>query len=104
MVAFLTPHAFLSSGKTDTPEQKRGWSGLRVHPRALIVAVLIAGIAPLFGFTAIALGFVGYVTALFKLGAIFTLLWAWLFLGERNIRQRLLGTLVMLVGGALIAV
>jgi drug/metabolite transporter (DMT)-like permease len=104
MVALLTPNAFLSRGKSDTPEQKRAMSGLRVHPRALIGAVLIAGIAPLFGFSAIALGLVGYVTALFKLAAVFTIVWAWLFLGEENVRQRLLGTGVMLIGGILIAV
>ncbi len=104
MVALLTPNAFLSTVKTGTPEQKRGWHGLCVHPRALLLAVVLSGIAPLFGFTAIALGFVGYVTALFKLSAVFTIVWAWLFLGEGNIRQRLLGTVVMLVGGALIAV
>ncbi|MFL5664333.1 MAG: EamA family transporter [Ktedonobacteraceae bacterium] len=103
MVVLLTPNAFLSSGKTNTPEEKRGLHGLRFHPRALLLAVLIAGIAPLFGFTAIALGLVGYVTALFKLSAVFTIVWAWLFLGEENIRQRLLGAVVMLIGGALIA-
>lgn len=54
-------------------------------------------------FTAIALGLVGYVTALFKLSAVFTIVWAWLFLGEENIRQRLFGAIVMLIGGALIA-
>ncbi len=103
MVVFLTLNAFLSSGKTETAEEKRGWYGLRLHPRALLLAILIAGIAPLFGFTAIALGLVGYVTALFKLSAVFTIVWAWLFLGEENIRQRLLGTVVMLLGGVLIA-
>ncbi|HET8853748.1 MAG TPA: EamA family transporter [Ktedonobacteraceae bacterium] len=104
MVVLLTPQALFPSKKTSTPEHKRGVSGLRVHPRALFLAGLIAGIAPLFGFTAIALGLVGYVTALFKLSAVFTIVWAWLFLGEGNIHQRMLGTLVMLVGGALIAV
>ena len=104
MVVLLTPGAFFASGTTDTGEQKRGWYGLRVHPRALLLAVLIAGIAPLFGFTAIALGLVGYVTALFKLSAVFTIVLAWLFLGEENIRQRLLGAVVMLIGGALIAI
>jgi uncharacterized membrane protein len=103
MVLLLTPNAFLSFGKTGTPEVKRGLYGLRFHPRAFLLAVLIAGIAPLFGFTAIALGLVGYVTALFKLSAVFTIVWAWLFLGEENIRQRLLGTVVMLIGGVLIA-
>jgi hypothetical protein len=45
-----------------------------------MVAALVAGVAPLFGFTAIALGLVGYVTALFKLSAVLTILWAKLFL------------------------
>jgi uncharacterized membrane protein len=31
--------------------------------------------------------------------AIFTILWAWLFLGEERLQPRLLGTVVMLVGG-----
>ncbi|GAC1379149.1 MAG: hypothetical protein NVS4B7_08380 [Ktedonobacteraceae bacterium] len=104
MVALLTPAAFVASRKVDTSEQTRGLYELRIHSRALFLAVLIAGIAPLFGFTAIALGLVGYVTALFKLSAVFTIVWAWLFLGEGNIRQRLLGAFVMLIGGALIAI
>ncbi len=64
----------------------------------------IAGVAPLFGFTAIALGLVGYVTTLFKLSSVLTILWAWLFLGEGQLRSRLLGAVVMLVGGVLVAV
>ena len=104
MVAFLTPHAFYSRGKAETREQKRAMSGLRGHPRALIGAVLIAGVAALFGFSTIALGLVGYGTALFKLAAVFTIVWAWLFLGEENVLQRLLGTGVMVTGGILIAV
>lgn len=103
LVLFLTPNAFLSSRNIDAGGQNRGLHGLRLHPRAFLLAVLIAGIAPLFGFTAIALGLVGYVTALFKLSAVFTIVWARLFLGEENIRQRLLGTVVMLMGGVLIA-
>jgi uncharacterized membrane protein len=103
MVALLTPGAFLLSCKTDTTAQQRTGRGLGTHPRALAGAVLLAGIAPLFGFTAIALGLVGYVTALFKLSALFTILWARLFLGEGHLRQRLLGAGVMLLGGALVA-
>ncbi len=41
--------------------------------------------------------------ALFKLSALFTILWAQLFLGEGHRRQRLLGAGVMLLGGALVA-
>ena len=101
MVVLLTPGAFFSS---DQGAFKGQWSGLRAHPRALALAVLLAGVAPLFGFTAIALGLVGYVTALFKLSAVLTILWARLFLGEGSFRSRLLGTAVMLVGGVLVAV
>ena len=101
MVVLLTPGAFFSS---DQGALKGQWSGLRAHPRALALAVLLAGVAPLFGFTAIALGLVGYVTALFKLSAVLTILWARLFLGEGSFRPRLLGAAVMLIGGVLVAV
>jgi hypothetical protein len=57
----------------------------------------LPGVAPLFGFTAIALGLVGYVTTLFKLSAIFTILWARLFLGEGRMLSRLFGACVMVV-------
>lgn len=53
---------------------------------------------------AIALGLVGYVTTLFKLGAIFTILWARLFIGEGQARSRLLGACVMVIGGVLVAI
>ncbi len=49
------------------------------------------------------LALVGYVTTLFKLGAIFTILWARLFLGEGQARSRLLGACVMVIGGVLVA-
>lgn len=103
LVLLLTPGALRSSGDKAGQSQQHRWEGVRAHPRALAAAVLIAGIAPLFGFTAIALGLVGYVTALFKLSAVLTILWAWVFLGEGQIRSRLLGASVMLVGGALVA-
>ena len=104
LVLLLTPGALRSSGDEARPVQQNGRKGVRSHPRALATAVLIAGIAPLFGFTAIALGLVGYVTTLFKLSAVLTILWAWVFLGEGQIRSRLLGACVILVGGALVAV
>lgn len=103
LVLLLTPGALRSSGNGARPSQENRWKGLRAHPRALATAVLIAGIAPLFGFTAIALGLVGYVTTLFKLSAVLTILWAWVVLGEGQIRSRLFGASVMLVGGALVA-
>jgi len=109
-VLFLTPGALWPArsarrdGKTQSGRQQAAWGGLHVHPRAFLLAVLIAGIAPLFGFTAIALGLVGYVTALFKLSAVLTIVWARIVLGEGQVRERLLGALVMVAGGVLVAV
>jgi drug/metabolite transporter (DMT)-like permease len=111
-VLLLTPNAIFAlsrSSRTASPEavetlgQKKRIGGLRAQLRTFLVAVTIAGIAPLFGFTAIALGFVGYVTALFKLSAVFTIVWAWLLLGEGHLRERMLGASVMVLGGALVA-
>jgi drug/metabolite transporter (DMT)-like permease len=103
MVLLLTPGALWSPGRGGSAARQSRLKGLRAHPRALALAVLIAGIAPLFGFTAIALGLVGYVTALFKLSAVLTILWARVFLHEGHIRERLLGASVMLAGGVLVA-
>ncbi|HJZ48919.1 MAG TPA: DMT family transporter [Roseiflexaceae bacterium] len=94
-VVLLTPALWRSAG--DLLEQVR-------RQRHLFgTAGLISGVAPLFGFSAIALGYVGYVTALFKLGAIFTVVWGALLLKEHGLRERLLATIVMAFGGLLIA-
>lgn len=109
-VAFLTPGAWravscqdTARGQLNTAPTAGPFGGLAVHPYPFVAAALIAGVAPLFGFTAIALGSVGYVTALFKLSAVLTVLWAKLLLHEGNLRQRLLGAAVMVIGGALVA-
>ncbi len=94
-VVLLTPALWRRAG--DSLEQ------LRQHRLLFGVAGLISGVAPLFGFSAIALGYVGYVTALFKLGAILTVVWGALLLREHELRERLLATAVMVIGGLLIA-
>ncbi len=104
LVVLLTPGAFWSAKQTDASASRGTWGGLRSRAGTFMVAAVIAGVAPLFGFTAIAVGLVGYVTALFKLSAVLTILWAKLFLGEGKVRQRLLGAVVMVAGGILIAV
>ncbi len=102
LVVLLTPGVFRLS-QPEKPSPTGGlWQGLRPHARALTAAIVLAGVAPLFGFTAIALGLVGYVTTLFKLSAIFTILWARVFLGEGQMRSRLLGACVMVIGGVLV--
>lgn len=69
--------------------------------RQWFLAAGIATAAPLLGYTAFSLGPVGYVATLFRLSAIFTVIWgAWL-LHEEGLRERLPAT-IMMVGGALL--
>lgn len=75
---------------------------IRAQARGFLVLGLIGGIAPLMGYAAFSLGPVGYVSALFKLSAIFTLAWAYWLLRERGLPRRLPGALIMLAGAALI--
>jgi len=102
LVVFLTPGAWWTRVPEGAKESR--WKGVAFHPYAFSASVLLASIAPLFGFTAIALGLVGYVTTIFKLSAVLTILWAWWFLREGHIKSRLLGASVMLLGGVLVAV
>ncbi len=76
---------------------------LSLHRREFFLAGLIAGIAPVLGYTAFSLGFVGYVTTLFKLSALMTVFWGFLFLKEGGMTQRLPASLVMVTGVILIA-
>lgn len=74
------------------------------HRREWLLAALIAGIAPTLGYTAFSLGLVGYVTTLFRLSTMFTVIWSAWLLRESGLRQRLPASVVMVVGAILIAV
>jgi transporter family protein len=105
LVAFLTPGAIVPRRADTAQARKQGQRETdqrRRYRATFAAAALLAGIAPLFGFSAIAVGLVGYVTALFKLSAVLTVLWGWLFLKEGSVRSRFFGALVMVVGGVLI--
>lgn len=77
---------------------------LRIRWRGFVMLGVIGGIAPLFGYAAFSLGLVGYVSALFKMSSVFALLWAFLFLREKDVLRRLPGAIVMVIGAILIAV
>ncbi|MBI2331568.1 MAG: EamA family transporter, partial [Chloroflexi bacterium] len=77
LVASLTP-AVIARGRSSIEK-------LLFHRREFFLAGLIAGIAPVLGYTAFSLGFVGYVTTLFKLSTLMTVLWSFLFLKERGL-------------------
>lgn len=76
---------------------------LSLRRRELALAGLIAGTAPVLGYTALSLGLVGYVTTLFKLSTVLTVIWGSLFLKERGLSHRLPGSAVMVAGAILIA-
>lgn len=96
LVFILTP-AVIVRGKSAIVK-------LSLHRRELILTGLIAGVAPVLGYTAFSLGLVGYVTTLFKLSTLMTVIWSFLFLKERGLAQRLPGSLVMVIGAILITV
>ena len=62
---------------------------LSVHRRDLFSAGLIAGVAPVLGYKAFSLGPVGYVTTLFRLSTLMTIIWSFLFLNEHGMAQRM---------------
>ena len=96
LVGLLTPVA-LRHGRSailTLAHRRREW----------LLAALIAGTAPALGYTAIALGLVGYVTTLFRFSAIFTVIWGALLLGEPDLRQRLPASIVIVAGAILIVV
>lgn len=77
-------------------------NNLHPHGRELLLAGLIAGSAPVLGYTAFSLGPVGYVTTLFKFSTVFTVIWSALFLKERDLRKRFPASLVMVAGTILL--
>ena len=95
LTLILTPAVIVKS--------RQAVSKLSLHRRDLFFAGLIAGIAPVLGYTALSLGLVGYVTTLFKLSTLMTVIWSSLFLKEVRVAQRLPGSVVMVIGAILIA-
>jgi drug/metabolite transporter (DMT)-like permease len=85
-------------------QTKRPLEHLGAHRRGFVLAACIAGIAPVFGFTAISLGLVGYVSAIFKLSTVFSVVWAVALLGEGASWERLFGSGLMVLGAILIGV
>ena len=91
LLAFILTPLAMAQGKSAITK-------LSQHRRELIVAALIAGIAPVLGYTAFSLGPVGYVTTLFRLSTLMIVFWSFLFLNERGIAQRLPGSFIMVIG------
>lgn len=105
VAAFLTSFLPIVNKRllADTPVSVVAWGVNALSLPLLGLVAVIAGIAPVFGFTAIGAGLVGYVSAIFKLSTVFSILWAVLFLKESLTRERLVGSLLMVVGAILTA-
>jgi uncharacterized membrane protein len=76
---------------------------IRARLHGFVALGVIGGIAPLLGYAAFSLGLVGYVSALFKMSSVFALLWAYLFLREKDVPRRLPGAAIMMIGAILIS-
>lgn len=96
LMLLLTPFVWLRRQSVigEPSQQRLSW----------LLAGLIAGSAPLLGYTAMGLGYVGYVTTLFKLSSVLTVMWAALILQESGLAQRLPASCVMVAGAILIAI
>ncbi|PSR03780.1 MAG: hypothetical protein BRD50_05225 [Bacteroidetes bacterium SW_11_45_7] len=77
---------------------------LRKHFGHFVLLGLLGTGAILFHLTAISLQMVAYVISVKRLRAIFGIIWGYLFFGERNIRYRLVGAVIMILGVLLITV
>ena len=68
--------------------------------------MVIVGIFTAFGFflqmTALSLTLVAYVIALKRMSGMITVIWGYYFFNERNIHEKLVGSVIMFVGVLLI--
>lgn len=74
----------------------------RRHLKLFVLSGFLGGIGMTAAFTAFSLANLGLVTATFKLSMIFTVVLGWLFFKEKEIKSRLLGSIVMLIGVVLL--
>ena len=71
---------------------------LKRYLKLFVLSGFIGGIGMAAAFIAFSLANLGFVTAVFKLSMIFTVILGWLFFKEKDIKDRLLGSAVMLAG------
>lgn len=86
------------------PQFRRCISAIKKHLLLLLIAGFFSSLAQYAAFEAFSHAQIGYVTAIFKLSILFTILWGALFLKEKQIKERLAGALVMILGTILLVV
>lgn len=76
---------------------------VRRHLKLFVLIAVVQGIGQSAAFMAFSLTNLGYATAVFKLSMVFTVILGWLIFKEKDLKQRVLGSAVMLSGVILLA-
>lgn len=84
------------------PKRKVVMPSIRANVSWFLLLAPLSALGQWAAFSAISLQNVGYVTAIFKLSTLFTILWGGLFFKEARIGERLLGASVMVAGTLLL--
>jgi len=77
---------------------KKPLEGVRASWKMFLVIGLLGGVGVTSAFIAYSLSPLGVVTAVFKLSMIIVPILGWLFFKEKDIKERILGSLIMLLG------
>jgi len=85
---------------------RRGWRNfgqVRVKPLELLATGFLEAVTCVCQMQALSLAIVPYVISVKRMSAVFAVLLGWLALGEGNVRERLAGAALMVLGVFLIA-
>lgn len=93
------PFALRESRKN--PKETKNF--LKTNYKSLIALGIIGAIGQTFAFTVFTLTKLGCATAVFKLSMVFTVVFGSIFFKEKNIKNKIVGSIIMLLGVILIA-
>lgn len=79
-------------------KRKNILEGIKKNFTLLLLTGVLGGAGIVAAYTAFSLTNVGFATAVFKTSVLFTVVLGWIFFKEKDIKSRLLGSLVMLAG------
>ncbi|OGH36295.1 MAG: hypothetical protein A3B43_01805, partial [Candidatus Levybacteria bacterium RIFCSPLOWO2_01_FULL_38_120] len=80
------------------PKALKEFSFVKNNISKILLYASGSSLAQLAAYTAFSLAFVGYTTAVFRTSALFIVIFGGIFLKEKRFKERLLGTLVMILG------
>lgn len=83
---------------------KKPFEAVRLNVKWFLLVGMLGGLGVTSAYMAFSLTNLGFATAIFKLSMVFTVILGWVFFKEKDIKQRLLGSLVMLLGVTLLVI